>query len=66
MSELLSKKEDGNKSSDGEGEFIQVRKKSEKTQNVLNPDKNDKVDKKKSKSRSRNNSLGEGKSSKPR
>jgi len=66
VSSRLRKKEDGSKSSDGEGEFIQVRKKSEKSQNVLNPDKNDKTDKKKSKSRSRHNSLGEGKTSKPR
>ena len=49
-------------SKDGEGEFIQVRKKSDK--NTANHDKN--TERKKNKSRSRNNSLGEGKPSKPR
>ena len=55
-----SKKEDA-KISDGEGEFIQVRKKSDKVNHDSKPN-----DKKKNKSRSRNNSLGEGKPSKPR
>ena len=43
-----------------EGEFIQVRKKSERS----NTEKNN--EKKKPKSRSRNNSIGEGKSNKAR
>ena len=51
-----------NNAKDGEGEFIQVRKKSEK--NTANHDKN--IERKKNKSRSRNNSLGEGRPSKPR
>ena len=51
---------------DTEGEFIQVRKKSDKTSSVGGSDKHNGTDKKKNKSRSRNNSLGEGKPSKNR
>jgi len=49
---------------DGEGEFIQVKKKADKLQ-----EKDNKTDKRKTsnnKSRSRNNSIGDGKPSKPR
>ena len=51
---------------DTEGEFIQVRKKSDKMSSVGGSDKHNGTDKKKNKSRSRNNSLGEGKPSKNR
>ena len=48
-----------------EGEFIQVRKKSERSNNEKNSTSGNN-EKKKSKSRSRNNSIGEGKSNKAR
>jgi len=51
---------------DGEGDFIQVRKKSDKMTSAGNSDKHSGTDKRKNKSRSRNNSLGEGKASKAR
>ena len=51
---------------DGEGEFIQVRKKSDKMTSAGTSDKHSGTDKRKNKSRSRNNSLGEGKTSKAR
>ena len=50
-----------------EGEFIQVRKKSERSNNEKNSASSGGInDKKKSKPRSRNNSIGEGKPNKAR
>ena len=51
---------------DDGGEFIQVRKKSERSNNDKNSASNGTNDKKKPKPRSRNNSIGEGKSNKAR
>ena len=56
----------GDASKDGEGEFIQVRKKSDKMTVNGGGDKQPGTDRRKNKSRSRNNSLGEGKPSKAR
>ena len=60
----MSKVETNGTSHDGEGEFIQVRKKSEKNPSIHDKTNADK--KRNNKSRSRNNSIGEGKPVKPR
>ena len=57
----------GDATKDGEGEFIQVRKKSERITSTGGGDKHSGTDRRKNnKSRSRNNSIGEGKPSKAR
>ena len=63
----MSKVGGADQTNNDEGEFIQVRKKSERSNNDKNPAAAAGLnDRKKSKPRSRNNSIGEGKPNKAR